>query len=58
VTTGGNAFSSGFGSVKTPMYSKSVPTPKTNAVSPFGNFIDVRVDRVVICWLWKWKNDF
>ena len=40
VTTGGNAFSSGFGSVKTPMYFKSVPTPKTTAVSPYGNFID------------------
>jgi hypothetical protein len=42
VTTGGNAFSSGFGcSVKTSTYFKSVPTPKTIAVSPYGNFIDV-----------------
>jgi len=40
VTTGGNTFSSGFGSVKTPMYFNSVPTPKTTAVSPYGNFIN------------------
>jgi hypothetical protein len=36
VMTGGNAFSSGFGSIKTPMYFKSVPTPKTTAVSRGG----------------------
>jgi len=50
VTTGGNAFSSGFGSVKTLMYFKSVPTPKTTAVSPYGNFIDVSSKEQKLLW--------
>ena len=41
MTTSGTTFPSGFGSVKTPMYFKYVPTPKTTAVSPYGNFLNV-----------------
>ena len=50
VMTGGKAFSSGFGSVKTPMYFKSVPTPKPTAVSPYGNFIDVSSKEQKLLW--------
>ena len=37
---------------------KSSTKISSNWLSSFGKFIDVRVDRFVICWLWKWKNDF
>jgi hypothetical protein len=58
VTTGSNAFSSGFGcSVKTPMYFKSVPTPKTIAVSPYGNFIDVSSKDQKLLWREMVKSD-
>ena len=36
--TSGPAFPMGFGSTKTLMYFKSVPTPKTTAISPYGKF--------------------
>ena len=39
-TTSGTAFPPGFGSAQTPIYFKFVPTSKTTAVSPYGNFID------------------
>jgi hypothetical protein len=57
VTTGGNAFSSGFGSVKTPMYFKFVPTPKTTAISPCGNFIDVSSQDQKLLWREMVKSD-
>jgi hypothetical protein len=41
VATGGTVPPQGLGSIKTPMYFKSVPTPKTTAVRPYGNFMDV-----------------
>ena len=57
VMTGGNAFPSGFGSVKTPMYFKSVPIPKTTAVSPYGNFIDVSSKEQKLLWCEMVKPD-
>jgi hypothetical protein len=58
VETGGNAFSSGFGcSVKTLMYFKSVPNPKTTAVSPYGNFIDVSSMDQKLLWREMVKSD-
>ena len=57
VMTGGKAFSSGFGSVKTPMYFKSVPTPKTTAISPYGNFIDVSCKEQKLLWRKMVKPD-
>ena len=57
VMTGGNAFPSGFGSVKTPMYFKSVPIPKTTAVSPYGNFIDVSSKEQKLLWREMVKPD-
>ena len=57
VMTGGNAFSFGFGSIKTPMYFKSVPTPKTTAVSPCGNFIDVSSKDQKLLWHERVKSD-
>jgi len=57
VMTGGNAFSSGFGcSIKTP-YFKSFPTPKTTAISPHGNFIDVSSKDQKLLWREMVKSD-
>jgi hypothetical protein len=56
-TTSGTAFSSGFGSVKTPMYFKSVPTPKTTAVSPYGNFLGVSSKKQKLLWREMVKPD-
>ncbi len=57
VMTGGNAFSSGFGcSIKTP-YFKSFPTPKTTAISPHGNFIDVSSKDQKLLWHERVKSD-
>jgi len=56
-TTSGTAFPSGFGSVKTPMYFKSVPTPKTTAVSPYGNFLNVSSKEQKLLWRKMVKPD-
>jgi hypothetical protein len=56
-TTNGTAFPSGFGSIKTPMYFKSVPTPKTTAVSPYGNFLDVSSKEQKLLWCEMVKPD-
>ena len=40
----------GLGSIKTPMYFKAVPTPKTTAVSPYGNFIDLSSKEQKLLW--------
>ena len=50
VTKSGTAFPSEFGSVKTPMYFKSVPTPKTTTVSPYGNLLDVSSKEQKLLW--------
>jgi hypothetical protein len=47
----------GLVSVKTPMYFKSVPTPKTTAVSPYGNFIDVSSKEQKLLWREMVKPD-
>jgi len=50
MATGGTVPPQGLGSFKTPMYFKSVPTPKTTAVSPYGNFIDVSSKEQKLLW--------
>ena len=48
---GGRAtFPPGFGSAATPMYFTSVPTPKTTAISPYGNFLDVSSKEQKLLW--------
>jgi len=56
-TTSGTAFPSRFGSVKTPMYFKSIPAPKTTAVSPYGNFLDVSSKEQKLLWCKMVKPD-
>ena len=48
--TRGTAFPPGFGSARTLMYFKSVPTPKTTAVSPYGNFINFSSKEQKLLW--------
>jgi hypothetical protein len=43
-------FPAGFGSAATPMYFKSVPTPKTTAISPYGNFLDISSKEQKLLW--------
>ena len=57
MATGGTVPPQGLGSVKTPMYFKSVPTPKTTAVSPYGNFIGVFSKEQKLLWREMVKPD-
>jgi hypothetical protein len=43
-------FPTGFGSATTPMYFKSIPTPKTTAISPYGNFLDISSKEQKLLW--------
>ena len=56
-TTSGTAFPPGFGSAQTPIYFKFVPTSKTTAVSPYGNFIDFSSKEQKLLWRKMVKPD-
>ena len=57
VATGSTVPPQGLGSIKTPMYFKSVLTPKTTAVSPYGNFIDISSKEQKLLWREMVKPD-
>ena len=57
VATGVTVPPQGLGSIKTPMYFKSVLTPKTTAVSPYGNFIDISSKEQKLLWREMVKSD-